>query len=242
MNCRQNKTHSRKQVLKYVNLVKSWSKPPWIPYQGFTLDPLGALSGPLTPRRYYAYTLICSSYAPDPFVHPNTISIYGKYDVLYQTSYWIFITSLSLWKKLPLGRQMSNWDNQTVYFSSIRDMKTFYFLFPFFHFYFSFVYWQRLCYIYLYVFLTSYSFVSVCLLFNWQMFETRDNLPPSLLCIKSTIFQLYRGGHLYWCSIIWNLRGVIYSLQHTHFRAGRRGHVGMVIGFIAIYGISAYHH
>jgi len=65
VNCRQNKTHSRKQVLKYANLVKSRSKPPWTPYQGFALDPLGALSGHLTPRRNYAYTSICSSYAPD---------------------------------------------------------------------------------------------------------------------------------------------------------------------------------
>jgi hypothetical protein len=62
-------------------------------------------------------------------------------------------------------------------------------------------------------------------------------------CLRQeTIFQLYRGGHLYWCSIIWNPRGVIYSLQDTHFRAGRGVHGGMVIGFITIYVISAYHH
>ena len=63
VNCRQNKTHSRKQVLKYVNLVKSrrfrGALPPWTPYQGFALNPLG-----LTPRRNYAHTSICSSYAP----------------------------------------------------------------------------------------------------------------------------------------------------------------------------------
>ena len=81
VNCRQNKTHSRKQVLKYVNLVKSRSTPPWTPYQGFALDPRRALSGPMTRRREYAYTSICSSCAPDPLVHPNTTSIYGKCDV-----------------------------------------------------------------------------------------------------------------------------------------------------------------
>ena len=188
---------SRRCHLRYANVpiisgyVKSSSKPPWTPYHGFTLDPLGALSGPLTTRRNYAYTSICSSYALDPFVHPNTISIYGKCDVLLSSCvlnlyYLLFIVK----KKLPLGRQISNWDNQTVYFSSVHDMKTFYFLFPFFHFYFSFVYWQRLCYIYVYVFLTIYSFVSVCLLFNWQMFETRDNLSPLLLCIKLIPFSV----------------------------------------------------
>ena len=119
--------------------------------------------------------------------------MYGKCDVplsrfVLNLYYLPFIV-----KKLPLGRQISNWDNQTFYFNSIYDMKTFYFLFPFFHFYFSFVYWQRLCYIYLYVFLIIYSFVSVCLLFNWQLFETRDNLPsphPPLLCIKLIPFTV----------------------------------------------------
>ena len=83
--------------------VKSSSKPPWTPYHGFTLDPLGALSGPLTTRRNYAYTSICSSYALDPFVHPNTISIYGKCDVLLSSCvlnlyYLLFIVKKSyLW-------------------------------------------------------------------------------------------------------------------------------------------------
>ena len=155
MNCRQNKTHSRKQVLKYVNLVKSRSKPPWTPYQDFALDPLGVLSGPPTSRRNYAYTSICSSYAPDPHVHPNSTGIYGKCDVPLSIRV-ITISSfvLNLYyppfivKKLPLCRQISNCDNQTFYFSSIYDMKIFFF-YPFFYFYFSFVYWQRLS-IYMY--------------------------------------------------------------------------------------------
>ena len=63
VNCRQNKTHSRKQVLKYVNLVKSRSKPPGPPTRALPLTHWG-LQRPLTPRRNYAYTSICSSYAP----------------------------------------------------------------------------------------------------------------------------------------------------------------------------------
>ena len=149
VNCRQNKTHSRKQVLKYIYLVTSRSNNVWTPYQGFTLDPLGALSGPLTRRLYYAYASICSSYAPDPLVHPNTKSMYGKCDVplssfVLHLYYLPFIV-----KQLPLGRQISNWDNNFFYFSSIYDMKTIYFLFLFFYFYFSFVYWQILT-IYMY--------------------------------------------------------------------------------------------
>ena len=38
----------------FIKCLKPWSfrgaLPPWLPYQGFALDPLGALSGPKTPR------------------------------------------------------------------------------------------------------------------------------------------------------------------------------------------------
>ena len=165
MNCRQNKTHSR---IQYVILVTSRSQPPWTPYHGFALDTLRVLSGPLTPRRNYAYTSICSSYDPDPLVHPNTTRVYGKCDVPLS----IFVLNLYylpfIVKKLPLGRQISNWDNQTFYFNSIHDIKTFYFLFPFLYFYFSFVYWQRLS-IYMYsspfivLFLCVYCLIDSCL-------------------------------------------------------------------------------
>ena len=41
--------------------------PPWPPYQGFALDPLGALSGPLTPRPIILHP---------PFLIPGYGSVY----------------------------------------------------------------------------------------------------------------------------------------------------------------------
>ena len=37
-------------MFKILELTGGGALPPWLPYQGFALDPLGALSGPQTPR------------------------------------------------------------------------------------------------------------------------------------------------------------------------------------------------
>ena len=116
--------------------------------------------------------------------------MYGKCDVplssfVLNLYYLPFIV-----KKLPLGRQISNCDNQTFYFNSIYDMKTFYFLFPIFYFYFSFVYWQRLS-IYMY----SSPFIALllcvyCLIDRCFRQETIPPPPPTLLCIKLIPFTV----------------------------------------------------
>ena len=43
-------------LLKDSKSLKSLGFAPWIPYYGFALDPLGALSGNQTPRQFRAYS------------------------------------------------------------------------------------------------------------------------------------------------------------------------------------------